>query len=726
MSVDSTEYYIRSSIPHFQDNRIEVKEVRAIEAEMNAHAVFWVRMLQAGKNNNNEGRYTNSMRSHYSKIAEAYTFKKDHKIYQNDIEGPPVRPLCDGSDCISRRFSFFISKILQEVDAKKDTASDSTEDMLAAISECNVELQNTSNNISIGSADVKALYPSLDIPFTIEVVCEQMFKSNISFEGVDSEELGLYLSLNRDNEYLRIRKVDRYCPYREMKTRGPKPKITSSGIQVKKEDRFRLWKSRRENPDKDAMRIMIKEAFKIALELLLQKHCYSFNGEIKKQEKGGPIGLDITGVVAKIFMCWWDEKLLEGIRKAKLNVFLYKRYVDDINACVEVVKPGMRWIGGKLIYNQQIVEDDRQIEDDIRTFNVIKQIGDGIHTSIKLEVDIPSNHDDRKIPILDLKVWIEEIQNENGSKIKKIMHEFYMKEMSSKFVIDADNAMPWKNKITILTQQCLRILLNCSPELDENIKNDHISYFTKRMQASGYNKEHRYNVVKSAFNAYEKIKRDAENGIRPMYRKKEWSYVERRREKVKRRQNWYGDYDAVMFIPATPRSELKRKYDEEIKRRKMKIRVVERSGIKMKDMLQKKNIGDKKQCSEDCFICTTSRKGDCMASGVTYKIECDSVHAEGKYEYNGKTMKNGYSRGMEHLMKLSKKADDSALWKHCVEKHESMLQTFSMSIRDRCRNDPTLLQIMEAIRIRNVKEEVSMNSRNEWEYVRVPNAEIRD
>ena len=316
-----------------------------------------------------------------------------------------------------------------------------------------------------------------------------------------------------------------------MKTRGPKPKITSSGIQVKKEDRFRLWESRRENPDKDAMRIMIKEAFKIALELLLQKHCYSFNGEIKKQEKGGPIGLDITGVVAKIFMCWWDEKLLEGIRKAKLNVFLYKRYVHDINAFVEVVKPGMRWIGGELIYNQVILEEDRQIEDDIRTFNVIKQIGDGIHTSIKLEVDIPSNHDDRKIPILDLKVWIEEIQNENGSKIKKIMHEFYMKEMSSKFVIDADNAMPWKNKITILTQQCLRILLNCSPELDENIKNDHISYFTKRMQASGYNKEHRYNVVKSAFNAYEKIKRDAENGIRPMYRKKEWNYVEKRREK---------------------------------------------------------------------------------------------------------------------------------------------------------------------------------------------------
>ena len=51
--------------------------------------------------------------------------------------------------------------------------------------------------------------------------------------------------------------------------------------------------------------------------------------DIKKKKKGGPIGLDITGVIVKIFMCWWDDRLLEGIRKAKIEVFLYKRYVDD-------------------------------------------------------------------------------------------------------------------------------------------------------------------------------------------------------------------------------------------------------------------------------------------------------------------------------------------------------------------------------------------------------------
>ena len=78
------------------------------------------------------------------------------------------------------------------MNAKKDTACDSTEDMLAAISESNIKVENTRKDISIGSADVKALYPSLDIPFTIKIVCEELYASDISFEGLDSEELGLY------------------------------------------------------------------------------------------------------------------------------------------------------------------------------------------------------------------------------------------------------------------------------------------------------------------------------------------------------------------------------------------------------------------------------------------------------------------------------------------------------------------------------------------------------
>ena len=59
----------------------------------------------------------------------------------------------------------------------------------------------------------------------------------------------------------------------------------------------------------------------------------------------------------------------------------------------------------------KVVEDEKRAPDK-RTMVLIRQVGDDIHPSIKLEVDYPSKHPDKKLPILDLKVWVE--QRERG------------------------------------------------------------------------------------------------------------------------------------------------------------------------------------------------------------------------------------------------------------------------------------------------------------------------
>ena len=58
-------------------------------------------------------------------------------------------------------------------------------------------------DIRVGSADVKALYPSLDIDFSINKVCEVFHASKVRVVGLNVEELGLYLALNRNEEELR-------------------------------------------------------------------------------------------------------------------------------------------------------------------------------------------------------------------------------------------------------------------------------------------------------------------------------------------------------------------------------------------------------------------------------------------------------------------------------------------------------------------------------------------
>ena len=119
----------------------------------------------------------------------------------------------------------------------------------------------------------------------------------------------------------------------------------------------------------------------------------------------------------------------------------------------------------------------------------VRQIGNNIHPSIQLEVDYPSKHNDNKMPILDLKVWVEN---------NKVKHEFYQKSVSSKSMIHQRAALPLDKKRTIITQEILRVMTRCSPELEWEKVVPHLDYTMKRLQYSGCNKRFRCEVLKGA------------------------------------------------------------------------------------------------------------------------------------------------------------------------------------------------------------------------------------
>ena len=160
----------------------------------------------------------------------------------------------------------------------------------------------------IGSMDVKALYPSLDIGFTTEIVCEEFFNSDVKIENVDYAEMGLYLRLNKDDKYIRENKLEEICPKRKHK--NGRPKITSNGVVVDKDKRWKIWEEPEREPNEVEKRIMIKESLKIALGMIMNNHTYKFEEVIRKQKEGGAIGIDLTGEMARIFMCWWDRQTI--------------------------------------------------------------------------------------------------------------------------------------------------------------------------------------------------------------------------------------------------------------------------------------------------------------------------------------------------------------------------------------------------------------------------------
>lgn len=105
-----------------------------------------------------------------------------------------------------------------------DTVCLSTEEMATEIDRVNS--RHHESGLVIGSTDVKALYPSLDIDFTVEKVCNVIRQSTIKFEGLWNEELGLYISINTTHIELDSLGLSQVCPKRTT-NRGSKPTVKS-------------------------------------------------------------------------------------------------------------------------------------------------------------------------------------------------------------------------------------------------------------------------------------------------------------------------------------------------------------------------------------------------------------------------------------------------------------------------------------------------------------------
>ena len=120
------------------------------------------------------------------------------------------------------------------------------------------------------------------------------------------------------------------------------------------------------------------------------------------------------------------------------------------------------------------------------------------------------------------------------------------------------------------------------------------------MQAAGYDKSFGFQVLKSVIHAYESKREEERSGRAPMYRAREWRRNERRREREKKKKEWYkkGGKESVMFVPATPDSELKKRMQEEIDQKGFKIRIVEKSETKLIRMFQRNNPFRQKTCRD--------------------------------------------------------------------------------------------------------------------------------
>ena len=120
-----------------------------------------------------------------------------------------------------------------------------------------------------------------------------------------------------------------------------------------------------------------------------------------------------------------------------VKVLLYKRYVDDIIIVLEALDSRLKYVKDSE-EKLQIGEEASNETPDVHTLKILKQVGDDIHSCIQLEYECPSMHEDKKLPVLDLKMWILTL---DGDKVR-LLHEFYQKAVASRMVVHSRSSLP--------------------------------------------------------------------------------------------------------------------------------------------------------------------------------------------------------------------------------------------------------------------------------------------
>ena len=361
---------------------------------------------------------------------------------------------------------------------------------------------------------------------------------------------------------------------------------------------------------------------------------------------------------------------------------------------------------------------------------IVQQIANGINPMIQLTVETPCNFEDGKLPVLDVVVDV------NESEQNRIDFEFFEKPTKNPRVILADSALGFSKKRTILTQECLRRLRNTKKELGPEVQAKHLNLFMLKLKNSGYSQKFRVEILDSALKAYKKMTEDDTKGVKPMYRSREWNAKERRESKSKKKLNWWNSekskvqYKSVLFVTPTPGGVLAkelRKREEELNRNsKDRIKIEEKGGLKMKDILGSKDPFKKSKCTQKtCPLCTKSEfvqpstdevKIPCNTNNIGYRWLCITCKERNKVRvYEGESGRSARTRGAEHLKELEKNKEKSVLFKHKMSEHRTENVKFRMEITQKFK-DALTRQANEAVRIFSRPDTELLNSKSEFNH----------
>ena len=83
----------------------------------------------------------------------------------------------------------------------------------------------------------------------------------------------------------------------------------------------------------------------------MTKHFYSFNNQLFRQTQGAGIGNAASEKLGKSLLKRFDRKFMKALKKCKVEVDLYGRFVDDIVTALASLDPGVGFEEGKITFS---------------------------------------------------------------------------------------------------------------------------------------------------------------------------------------------------------------------------------------------------------------------------------------------------------------------------------------------------------------------------------------
>ena len=186
---------------------------------------------------------------------------------------------------------------------------------MAGIEEVNRKELET--EILVASADVEALYPSIDVDLAASIVKAKIMESPLKLEGVDWRWILIYIKLMLGPGEIVDNKLQGILPRRVVNKNKP-PTIKTVELDQFKE---RWWyPTKVDKLTEEQKRLLIGCVLEQLTKLVFRTHYYEWEGTLYRQKFGGPIGLRASGPIGRILMDFWANKILKQVRNVVIKV----------------------------------------------------------------------------------------------------------------------------------------------------------------------------------------------------------------------------------------------------------------------------------------------------------------------------------------------------------------------------------------------------------------------